>query len=198
MSTALLSALFTLSVSVTAIAERTPPSPPTKGQTAMAKACGADTTRQPTKSFARGLTGPWQPVSDRQLESETWGQTASIWQRQNNAGIFVELRMLDDPEAGDWAQVIDYCFGANGKITWIHSRYNSFDQQSRIVHLEFNEEGTVTSHSERCAALDSDATRPADEGCQDSNAFPIVKRLENFPFLAKEIVKIGHRKEIHS
>ena len=119
----------------------------------------------------------------------TWGRLVYIWPRKDKAGTFVELQLLDDPRAGDWAQFIDYCFSADGKVTWIHSRYNSFDQDSHIEHFVFNVDGTVTKHYAQCAKIGSEMTRPADELCKASNSFPMVRRLENFSFLRRAATK---------
>lgn len=185
---ALSGVLFTVSLS--AIAQQASSAAASDKQSATATACGADSSRPPLKSFAKGFTGGWQAVSETQLEAGTWGQVVNIWPRKDNAGTFLELVLRDDREAGDWAQVVDYCFGGDGKIGWIHSRFNSFNQDRRIEHCEFNASGTVTKHDAQCAK-DSEETRPAEELCKDWNSFPMVKAARRFLFFEEEIPRQG-------
>ena len=36
-----------------------------------------------------------------------WSKTALLWQA--HLGTFLELQLLDDPKAGDWVQITNYC-----------------------------------------------------------------------------------------
>jgi len=151
-----------------------------------AQTCGVDTTRPPQRLFARGFEGGWLAVSEEQWKGGTWGQTAALWPAADG-GTFVELSFRAEPGEEFWAQFTHYCFGPGGHVLWIESTYNSAAQESRRQRLEFNLAGTATAHKEECVNPNTGEARPADEGCKEFNAFPIVKQLESFQFLKREL-----------
>lgn len=155
---------------------------------ANATLCAADTTVTPVKSFARGFTGGWQPVTEQQRTAGTWGQVARLWPRVGGSGTFVVLQLFDEPDTASWSQRVDYCFGADGKVLWVESRYDRPEEDSRIDHYKFNEAGTATDHVVDCLNPKSGVRRAEDEGCKEANAFPVTTKLENFPFFKAKAV----------
>jgi len=152
-------------------------------QSPEAAACGINSNSPQDMIFARPFQGSWRRVTTKALDQRPWSRVAQVWRSPMTAGTFVELEMLDDPEAGDWFQRVDYCFDRLNRLRRIDSRYNSFDQDSRLERFEFDTSGKVTKHSQQCVILDTEQSRPVDEGCKFSNPFPIPKRLSDLAFL---------------
>lgn len=153
-------------------------------------ACNVDTTQTPEQFFGRDFHHDWKPITRQQYENGTWWKTAEIWHSSVQRS-FVEMWILDDPGAGDWAQRIDYCFDRSGKTLWIDSRFNSADSDSRIERLTLNSAGTIVSRHVSCLNHDNQM-RLADEKCQDSQAFPIVRNWQDFQFIDKAKRNTSH------
>ena len=153
-------------------------------------ACKVDTIQAPIQFFARGFHKGWKPIDQKQYQNGTWWKTAEIWHSRVQR-TFVEMWILDDPGAGDWAQRIDYCFDRAGKTLWIDSRFNSADSDSRIEHLTLNSAGTVVLRDVSCLNHDNQM-RPADEKCQDAQAFSIVRHWQDFQFIDKANRNTSH------
>ncbi len=154
-------------------------------------ACKVDTIQAPIQFFARGFHKGWKPIDQKQYQNGTWWKTAEIWHSRVQR-TFVEMWILDDPGAGDWAQRIDYCSDRAGKT--LLDRFSI--QFGRILIRgssiwTLNPAGTVVLRDVSCLNHDNQM-RPADEKCQDTQAFPIVRHWQDFQFIDKANRNTSH------